>query len=334
MKKLLILCLVCMGLLILSGCSKKTTEIGILLYEENDTFLTELVDQIVARMPKDVNYKIEYASNSQSIQNQQLLDFIEADVDILLINAVDRLAGSTIVEKCEQSKIPVIFFNREPLESDLQNKDNFYYVGANTNNLGIKQANIVSQLFGESDHLNPIYDKNQDGKIQTIILKGQQGHQDAEKRTRYNISRLQELGYEVEILSTRVANWQRGEGYQVMEELYSEFGNQIEVILSNNDDMALGAIDYLLEEEIFTVNVNNYTQPMVVLGVDGTKAGLEAIEKGLMYGTVMNDSVNQSQAISELIEYLLDLKEKSELSYALEHDHYIYIDGEIILKEE
>ncbi len=319
-------------LLLLTGCSDKTTKVGILIYDENDTFMASFEDYLVGNMPNNVKYEVAYASNSQFIQNQQIITFLDDGIDILLINAVDRLAGSTIVEKCEKEGVPVIFFNREPLESDLENSQDVYYVGADTDNMGNEQADIASGLFGPPTDLIKTYDKNHDGMIQTVIIKGEQGHQDAEKRTRNSIERLKSLGYNVDLLSTRVANWRRIEGYDVMKDMYQEFGDSIELILSNNDDMALGAIDYFLEIKLFAVSQSiSFNQPIVVIGVDGTKAGLDAIDNGLMYGTVLNDALKQSQAIIELVKYIIDKKDMKDFPFEIVNDHYIYIDGKIIL---
>lgn len=334
MKKNLISLSVILVILILTGCQKPKMKVGILVYEEQDTFIAELVSDITTHMPDDVWYQIVYASNSQSVQNQQLLKFIKEDVDLLLVNAVDRLAGSAIVEKSQQAGIPIIFFNREPLASDLEGAQYTYYVGADADDLGVKQAEIVNALYRNPNQLNNRYDKNRDGKIQMVIIKGQQGHQDAEKRTQNNIGRLQELGYQVELLSTRVANWQRQESYEVMEELYETFGDQIELVLANNDDMALGAIDYFLDVNIFEPNASLvFNQPIVIIGVDGTEAGLDAIRNGLMYGTVLNDAKKQSEAIIELIDYMLMKKDMDQFPFVIENEHFIYIEGKIILKE-
>jgi methyl-galactoside transport system substrate-binding protein len=96
--------------------------------------------------------------------------------------------------------------------------------------------------------------------------------------------------------------------------------------------MALGAIDYFLEENIFTIHDSEYDQPLVIIGVDGTQVGLNAIEQGLMYGSVLNDAKKQSQVIVDLVEYLKDEKDMSTFPYNIEKQHFIYVDGEAILK--
>lgn len=316
------------SIVFLSACSKKAFQVGILIYDENDTFISELTDRLVERLPDGVNYEIAYASRSQFLQNQQLLDMLDNGFDLLIINLVDRLAASTIVEKCAIKGIPVVFINREPIESAFNDYEKAYYVGADPEQQGMEQANIAARIFGAPDHLNPRFDKNEDGKIQMVILKGEQGHQDSEKRTTNLLKQLQLLGYEFELIETRIANWERSTSKEVMEELDGRYGNWVEVIFANNDDMALGAIDYYLEEEIFIDHPNgDFIQPVVVIGVDGTQRGIEAIERGLLAGTVQNDVLSQSEAILQFIEYI---KTQNPLSIELINQHYYFVPGEKI----
>jgi len=166
--------------------------------------------------------------------------------------------------------------------------------------------------------------------VQLVILKGEQGHQDAERRTDNSIARLMELGFAVDILAVEVADWNRRDGYDAMKRLYEQYGDMIELVFSNNDDMALGAIDYLLEEGIFSEDRTAYNQPFVIIGVDGTTVGLEAIERGLLYGTVNNDSVKQADAILTLADFILNDRSISDFPFTITRGHYIFIDGDII----
>lgn len=311
----------------LSGCESGATKIAFFLYDASDTFITEMMNEMTSAMPDDVSYKICDAGNSQAVQNQQITELINSGYDLFVINAVDRLACSSIVEKCAQEGIPVIFFNREPLEDALSG-DNVYYVGAAADSLGEKQADMVAELFsGENGEQ---YDKNGDSIIQLVILKGEQGHQDAEKRTDNCISRLKELGFDVETLAIEVCDWNRQTAYDTMRQLYLEYSTEIELIFANNDDMALGAIDYLKGIWVFREHADEYKQPYILVGVDGTAVGLEAIGKGLLYGTVNNDAAKQADAILTLSEYILTGKELDDYPYTITNERYIYVDGDII----
>ena len=313
---------------LLSGCGQGERKIAFFLYNGSDTFIAEMMEYMTSKIPAGTYFEVRDAGNSQAVQNQQIVELIDSRFDLFVINAVDRLACSSIVEKCSKSGIPVIFFNREPLE-DALNVSDVFYVGAAADSLGRKQADMVAELFG-GGFAGSDRDLNGDGIIQLVILKGEQGHQDAEKRTDNCVGRLKELGFKTDVLALEVADWKRRDAYEAMRRLYTSYGGQIELVFANNDDMALGASDYLTDAGIFSLKKQEYSQPFVIVGVDGTLVGLEAVENGLLYGTVNNDSIKQSDAILTLADYILSGKGLDGFPYAIANGHYIFIDGDII----
>lgn len=336
----LILAYLGVGVMSLStiSCDVVNQKVGIFIYDETDTFISAVADKLELglqnEMETSLSYNIYYAENSQNNQNTQIINYLEQSPSLLLVNAVDRLASGAIIEKCEESGTGLIFFNREPLESDMEDAENAYYVGSNPEDLGHLQALMAADLFGTPTSLNPEYDTNGDNIIQLVILKGEQGHQDAEKRTSSLIATLNNLGYQIELLVTKVNNWRRQEAYASMTNIYDTYGEDIELICSNNDDMALGAIDYLLEHDIFQEGVEINEQPFIILGVDATNVGLEAIRNNYMYGTVLNDSTRQAEAILGLTEYILGKKDFADFPYTFTNSRYIYVRGKSIIKAD
>ena len=81
------------------------------------------------------------------------------------------------------------------------------------------------------------------GVFQYIVLEGEADHQDAIVRTEYAVSTITDQGVPVEKLGYAIANWNRAQANTKMSQLLTEYGDQIELVLSNNDDMALGAVD-------------------------------------------------------------------------------------------
>ena len=328
---LLMICLILFMLYIFSSCGQSGPKIAFFLYNGNDTFITEMMEYMAANMPAGVTFEICDAGNSQAVQNQQIVARIDSGYDLFVINAVDRLAAGSIVEKCSNNEIPIIFYNREPLEDALTGGA-AYYVGAASDKLGASQADMVAGLFGNR-FAGSKFDRNGDGTVQIVILKGEQGHQDAEKRTDNCIARLRALGFSAEVLAIEIADWNRQDAYAAMKRLYAQYGREIELVFSNNDDMALGAIDYLTDARIFSAGGKRYNQPFVIVGVDGTSVGLDAVEKGLMYGTVVNDFKKQSDAILTLAEYILSEKELGDFPYTITNDRFIFIAGDRITQE-
>ena len=251
---------------------------------------------------------------------------------LMMINPVDRLGSFAIIRKMKAASIPVIFFNREPLVQDLALWDKTYYVGARAAQSGQMQAELVMELFGsDSAHLNQ-YDRNHDGKIQTIILKGEQGHQDAETRTSEVLRSFESRNFRIEVLALEVANWTHDEAYTKMGRLLGKYQNKLELIISNNDDMALGAIARMRQMGIFRdTNGNDRidrfdTNWIPVVGIDGLQEAEASISEGYLYGTVKNDSQSMAKTMIELANAILGHIPFSFISVPLEKGKYIWID--------
>jgi methyl-galactoside transport system substrate-binding protein len=275
----------------------KSIKIGVTLYDQYDTFISELMNELndYATKKSDetgvaINIEVMNASGSQSTQDTQVETMIEDECDVICVNLVDRTEPTTIIDLAEKNDVPVIFFNRELVAEDLERWESLYYVGADALVSGILQGDLAAAEFLD----NPTADKNGDGIFQYVVLEGEAGHQDAIMRTEYSVSTMIDYGIEVEKLGYGIANWNRAPAQNQMSQMLSSYGDEIELVLANNDDMALGAIDALKSADI-----PREDWPIVV-GIDGTEVGLEAIKNGDMIGTVYNDKEGQADAIVEL----------------------------------
>ena len=206
--------------------------------------------------------------SNQTTQLEQVDRLITWGCDVLCVNMVDRTAAAVIVDKAEEAGVPVIFFNRQPVEEDLQRWEKAYYVGPRGEQSGIFQGQIVWEQWQEDRER---VDRNGDGVLQYVMLEGEPSHQDALLRTEYSIKTLTNAGVLVEKLASDTANWNRGQAAAKMSQWHQEFGSQIEAVFANNDDMALGAIDVLLEAGVAPEEMP------VIVGVDATAPALEAM---------------------------------------------------------
>lgn len=310
------------------GGKVETIKIGVTVYRKEDTFVNSLcayIDKFAKQKEKETGKKILVnivdAQSNQAPQNDQVENFLSQNYNVICVNMVDRTAAAVIVDKAKAANIPVIFFNREPVEEDLRMWNRAYYVGADAAESGRLQGKIIAQAFKNNPKL---IDKNGDGKIQYVMLEGEQGHQDSLLRTEYSIKAVTNAGIRVEKLANDTANWQRAQGSAKMAAWLAKFGSRIEVVFSNNDDMALGAIDTLKESKL---------EPKpVVVGIDATENGLEAIKNGGMLGTVFNDAQGQAKVIFNLAYSLASEKDSAKLE-ALQGEHDIRIPYKIVTKE-
>ena len=120
------------------------------------------------------------------------------------------------------------------------------------------------------------------------------GHQDAIIRTENAVETLKNSGIVLEKLGYGIANWNRAQAQNRMEQMLGQFQNKIELVLANNDDMALGAIDAYEK-----TNLTESAYP-VFFGIDGTEVGLEAVLDSKLSGTVYNDKEGQAAAMAKL----------------------------------
>jgi methyl-galactoside transport system substrate-binding protein len=272
------------------------------------------------------------SKNSQIIQNEIIEDALSKKYPLLIVNPVDRLGVYPIIEKAKQLDTPIIFINREPLKEDLDRWDKVYYVGAKAAQSAELQAEIVMDLFGGDPIQLNEFDLNHDNKIQMIILKGEPGHQDAEIRTDHVISVLTNAGYELDILSITDAYFSKDIAYEEMYDLLEDYKNEVEVVVSNNDAMAIGAVNALVEEGFFEDSNNDgkidrdNEKWFPVVGIDGIPSAIDLIENGFLYGTVINDSQAMADAINDLMDAIINNKDINSLPYKVENGCYIWID--------
>lgn len=285
---------------LITGCEDKSVKtdhiirIGVVTYTQDDPFINAMTDQLKENLKKmetdhmKIITTVKNGDDNQQDQNEIVEEMIDAGCDVLCVNLVDRTAPSRIIRMAKQEDIPVLFFNREPVREDLMQWEKLYYIGCNAEQSGIMQGEIVADYIKN----HPKVDKNQDGKIQYILLEGEAGHQDAISRTDYSVKTLLEQGINLEKLSYQFADWNRGQAENRMSRLIEQYGEKIELVISNNDEMALGAV-----EAYKNVGYMQSDYP-VIFGIDGLDDALEAVRLGTMQGTVYNDREAQARKIA------------------------------------
>lgn len=275
--------------------------IGVTIYKYDDNFMALMRKEIdkEAKQLKGIELLMNDSQNAQSIQNDQVDVLISKGVKALAINLVDPSAAPTIIGKAKPDNIPVVFFNKDPGEKAIGSYDNAYYVGTDPKESGIIQGDLIAKQW----KANPAFDLNKDGKIQFVLLKGEPGHPDAEARTKYVIEQLNAQGIHTEQLFMDTGMWDAAMAKDKADAwLSSSRANDIEVIISNNDGMALGALEA----------TKAHGKKLPIFGVDALPEALQLIKKGELAGTVLNDGVNQGKAVVQLSNNLAQGKAATE----------------------
>ena len=199
--------------------------------------------------------------NGQISQFQQ---FINRHVDAILVAPVNSSTLGPQVEAAKQAGIPVIVTNLTASPAVMQNAAS--YVGPDDVKAGEQEA---QHLVDAIDH-----------KGNVVVLQGPLGQSGEIDRTK-GIRNILAKYPDVKLLAIQPGNWARNQAYSVMQDWLSRYGNSINGVISENDDMAIGAIQALREK--------NLQGKIPITGVDGIKDGMRAVRDGNELETNLQD---------------------------------------------
>ena len=298
-----------------AGSDSSDGEVSVFYYTFSDTYISSVrsaMDKLLS--DSGVKYNNYDANGNQTTQTEQVTTAIAKGSKLLIVNVVDtgsNDAAQNIVDMAKAQNIPVIFFNRSVDESVVSSYDKCVFVGTDYELAGHMQGEMIGEyVLANYDKL----DLNGDGKISYVMFKGQEGNMEAIARTQYGVEDcnkvLTEAGKpEIEFYDANNSNkylvdqngtWASQAATEYMSTIlaqYSEAGNNmIELVIANNDDMALGAISGLQ-----SAGYNNGTGKTIpVFGVDATEAAKAAIKDGTMVGTIKQDADGMASTITTI----------------------------------
>lgn len=304
----------------LAGCKSNKYEIAVFAYKYDDSYIATVRTALAEKFKKydDVNVTFYNGENNQQTQSAQIDTAITKGADLLIINAVDfQASGDDLAAKCKEKNKPAIFFNREIADSAVNKADNICFVGTDPNAPGHMLGQMIADLLATDEQFKK-YDLNKDGKIQYAMFRAEVGNAEADGRTKYSVDDANEklaantaltVANKTGNVLTRVgadqmANWDSTTANEKMTALFSEAAGvpNVELVICNNDDMALGVISAL--------NVKGYNNQgskttagakyIPVYGVDALATALDAIRNGKMQGTVKQDGDAMAEAIVKI----------------------------------
>ena len=272
---------------------KEGGTVGVCIYKFDDAFMTTYRNSL-QEILESKGYKVTVVdgNNDQAKQNEQINTFITQKVDALIINPVMTSAADQIIDLVKTADIPTVLINREPTAEQMAAYDKLVYVGCDAAQSGTFQGELILETPNQGDI-------NGDGKISYIMIQGDPENIDAQLRTEYSVKALQDAGKEVEQLNLTRGDWDRNRGQEIAANDLAQFGDKIEVIFCNNDDMAIGALQSI-QQAGRKVNEDIY-----LVGVDALDAALSEVMNGNMTGTVLNDAVGQATEAVNQMELLL-----------------------------
>ncbi|MCW8175114.1 sugar ABC transporter substrate-binding protein [Verminephrobacter aporrectodeae] len=250
-------------------CAQK---IGVTMAQFDDTFLTILRTGISDAAKKaGASVQIEDAGGDVGKQLSQIQNMIAQKVEAIIVNVVDTDATPKMTRMALDAKIPLVYVNRKPVDFE-KLPAGVVVVASDETVSGRLQAQQVCKLLG--------------GKGSILMLLGDLSNEAARTRTKAveDLLATHECAA-MKIIDKREGKWSRTQGQDITTNWLSS-GLKFDAIVSNNDEMAIGAINALKATK-------KWTPQTVVAGIDATPDALASMKAGDLKVTVFQNAAGQ-----------------------------------------
>ena len=249
--------------LLLSGCGagdtsaqEDTLQIGVTVYDMS-SFITQGQEGMEAYAEaNDIDLLWNSAGLDVSTQASQMDQYINQGVDAIVVVPVQADSLQPQLQAAADAGIPIVAVNAALDDT----------------------SNLASSVLpddisaGESEAQAMVDELGGEGQV--VVLQGPLG-QSAELDRTTGINNVLAENPGIEVLAMDTANWRRDEAVNLMANWISAFGDDIDGVIAENDDMGLGALQALTEAGM----------SVPIVGIDGIEDGLNAVADGSFIGT-------------------------------------------------
>lgn len=257
------------------GCSPKSTRdrplVVASLHNLSEPFFVAMRRELESEATKlGVEMSVVDGQSNSAKQTADVEAAVASGANGIILAPTDVNALTPAVESVLKAGIPIVTVDRRVDNTSI----NVPHVGADNVAGGRGMAQWVIEHFP--------------GGARIVLITGQPGSSSAIDRTRGIVEALRSAGPQYPIIAEQSANWQREQGLTVTQNILTSLGTQVpQVILCEDDDMALGALEALRTSGIAGVKV---------LGFNATPEALARLRDGQMAATVEQSPARQARA--------------------------------------
>ena len=235
----------------------------------DDLWLTTLRDAMTAYAESQPGVELIAVDSKEDVATQlgQVENFVAQGVDAIIIIPANTDAADPMTKAAQDAGIPLVYVNRIP--SNLP--EGVAYVGSDSIQAGIMQAEWLAEKLG--------------GQGNVVIMNGDLAQEAAQKRTEGE-KQVFATFPDIQIIKEDTASWDRAQGLALMENWLST-GDQIDAVASNNDEMAIGALQ--------AIEAAGLLGQILVGGVDASPDALAEMDKGRLDVTVFQNAKGQGE---------------------------------------
>ena len=282
--------------------------------QESD-WRTANTDSIKGTIEAHDGWTLIYDDAQQKQENQikALRNFITQGVDYILFTGVVETGWDEVLKEVNEAEIPLILLDRMPSCAD-----QIDYVAAFGGDF-VKEG--YRQVAWAGEYLKSVGRDGED--VQVVIMEGTTGSGAQVGRTEGNLAAMEKYPF-LKLAAQQSGNFTRAEGQAVMESWLKSL-DKIDVLIAQNDDMALGAVDAIKAAGLVP------GKDIIIVGCDSVKAAFDAIVAG-----DMNCTVECTPLYGPTVEdFILRLEDGETFEKTIVHpEEFVYdMDGGIVLED-
>jgi ABC-type sugar transport system substrate-binding protein len=283
-------------LMALGSCTKKESAgeagpkkyvVGILLKDLSNTFVKLIGDAInvrAAELSGELTIIVQDAGGDISKAIQQAEDMITQQVDALILNPQDYEGCAPIVDMALEAGIPIVECN-----ATTNNVSKISYVGSDDVDAGRIQAEFLKTKLKPGARVTYL--------MGPIGISAQMERKEGIYKYLFD-----DLEWKIELLAEQTANWRSDEAMTLSENWLTAYNNNIDAIICQNDEMAIGALE--------AAEAKGVKDKIVIIGIDAIASALKAVKEGRLDATVFQDGVGQGRAALDMALELLKTGQK------------------------
>ncbi|PZQ52427.1 MAG: rhizopine-binding protein [Rhodovulum sulfidophilum] len=280
--------------------------IGVSLPNFDNTFQTLIknaMSDYASTLP-GVSLQLEDAQLDIGRQLSQVQNFIASGVDGIIISVVDSDATTAMTNAAKEAGVPLVYVNTGPSDPHSLPEGQAFVASNELDSGTLETQEICRQLKA----------KGKGDGAKAVILIGDLSNEAARLRTQdvHDVVATPDCSF-IEIVDEQTATWQRTLASDLVTNWLSA-GTEFDAVISNNDEMAIGAIQALKAAGVSMDDV-------VIGGIDATADGLAAMQAGDLDVTVFQDAAGQGRGS---VDAVLKLIKGEKL------DQQIYIPFELV----
>ncbi|AWK51574.1 galactose ABC transporter substrate-binding protein [Clostridium beijerinckii] len=268
-----------------SIATRRQVKVGVVINNDNVflSLISKNLDDIQKENKDNVQFTFFNGKGNSALESELLNNILQNNYDLILTDVQAPEIISESIVKAKQKNIPLIFINITPTGNQI-NKFKEYSESLVIKIDSEQAADLQGKMIADFWNVNKeIMDKNNDNIMQYIMIKGRRDSFESIIRTNNSLSAINNAGIKTQELASAFANWDEDLGKGVMESVFLKYAGNIEVIIANNDAMAVGAIKALQK---YGYNIGDPKKTIPIFGINQTPEAKDLIKKGFMAGSV------------------------------------------------